>query len=526
MINLFLRDVRTVFMLRRTDQKKGLKIILIILSVITVSALEFALMTGVFSHIKTLTSAPAAVASALLSALSIVMTVIAMVRVSGLFFTGYDTQQITTRPVSSGMIVISKLLALTLAHVTTSMIFSYPIFFAYGSVYSKTAWFYYMSFAYPLLAAVCEIGIALALLYPLKMLLQYIKKHVWLRPIVALLCGIAVLCPLAICIHKATSMISSDGFFEFFADGSIYPFIRFKDILVPIRLLIDYIFKRTNGLFPYLAIAGGLFFMGFNLTVFFLHKISHITESAYTPRYELPYKEIPLLRYCLRKECITRLTSPGYSILFPVLTVLLPYALYLIARCINVLLLPTVLSSYQSLFPNLNALTNTMSVLAVTLLVNKLSSHIPSFPNNAHRTSRVLPVPSEVLFMTKRLLPLTVSLTSLLISVLVLLIFGMISPICAIFTLLLTVISLVATSAASFPDPTSNTQKGNGKQSPTVFLCAFCMLFVAIGLTLTSIGCPLWAVYLITTLVFGALSFVYVQRAARYVKILFVSAKH
>ena len=167
----------------------------------------------------------------------------------------------------------SRLLALAVMHCATALLFEYPVFLAYLAVYNKSLWFYYMAFAYPLLAGLCEIGIALALLYPLRLLWQYVKRNCWVRASVVVAITALVACPCAIFIHRATAIFSDGGLFGLLTDPSTTRAIDAKNYIFPIKLLIDYLFNRTNGIFPYLAISGGIFMLSANFAGFFLHRI-------------------------------------------------------------------------------------------------------------------------------------------------------------------------------------------------------------------------------------------------------------
>ena len=214
MLTLLTKDIRALFASKKGDGHV-LRTMLTLICALSFAALEYGIMRLLFSKEQSVISAPVTLVTSALSLISIVMTVIAFARASKLFFDEQDTKQLAIRPVSSTLVTFSKIIALTAMHCVTAILFEYPVFLAYISVYNKSVWFYYMAFAYPLLAGLCEIGIALALLYPIRLLWQYVKRKNWVRLTVVGGCAALIVCLCAIIIHKSTAMLSELGFLTF-----------------------------------------------------------------------------------------------------------------------------------------------------------------------------------------------------------------------------------------------------------------------------------------------------------------------
>ena len=93
-----------------------------------------------------------------------------------LFFNEKDIEQLSIHPVSNSSIIISKLLFLFVTHYVTCFIFVYPLFIAYGSLYTMTIRFYYLGLFYPVLSFFFEMGVALFFVYPLWIGKKWLKK--------------------------------------------------------------------------------------------------------------------------------------------------------------------------------------------------------------------------------------------------------------------------------------------------------------------------------------------------------------
>ena len=518
MLTLLTKDIRALF-----ANKKGgghtLKTVLTLVTALLFALIEYGIMRALFSKAESLISAPITLATAILTVISVIMTVIAFARASKLFFDKQDTSQIAIRPVSSAIVTTSRLLALTVMHCATAALFEYPVFLAYISVYNRSVWFYYMAFAYPLLAGLCEMGIALAILYPIRLLWQYVTKKLWLR--LSVTAGIAAitvtLC--AIFIHKSTAILAEKGFVGFLTDPWTEKAIKLNDFVLPINLLIDYMFKRTNGLYPYIAISVGIFWLGTSFDAFFLHKIRLTSVYAPTAKPQKLCDEASLEKYLLKKELKMRINDARCSLAFPLLLILQPYTLYLVSRIIGTWLAPDMLIPMQSRFANVAPLIITLCAVALTLVIYSLSDTSEIIKSGAIKPYDLIHPTHKAVFIAKTLMPITLSAAFSIISIIVLTVCGILSPLHALFTLLMSATSLATVAMVSCcKDSDARADNTRAYYTSSAFSCSFVILFIIFGSLLTLIGCPVWAVYLISTVAFFALGALPCRKTVNYVK--------
>ena len=179
MLTLLIKDFRLMFSVDRGSKKGILKALFSILFSLSFVAIEVFLFSAILNKIQTFHNAPNTFMLLFLLILSAFMTVSGVLQAKKLFFNEQDIQQLANHPVENGKMILSKLIFLIGVHYVTALLFEYPLFVSYGMLMGKTAWYYYTALFYPLLASIFELGIALLLVYPVWIFLQYLKKHVY-----------------------------------------------------------------------------------------------------------------------------------------------------------------------------------------------------------------------------------------------------------------------------------------------------------------------------------------------------------
>ena len=172
MLNLLIKDFKLMFDKERNSITKIITSIISAIFVIIFVVLEGFLYYAVFDKIKIYKNAPQAVMTIFLLVISLLMIISGVLKAQKLFFNEKDLKQLTNYPVSNSQIILSKLIFLFFSHYVTAFLFVYPLFFAYGQVFSKTAIYYYLALFYPVFSFFFEMGVALLLVYPVWMFSQ------------------------------------------------------------------------------------------------------------------------------------------------------------------------------------------------------------------------------------------------------------------------------------------------------------------------------------------------------------------
>ena len=182
MLTLLIKDFKLMFPGGKGGRlSRILRMLLSVLFIGFFIGIEVFLFSAILEKIENFSNARVAFIRLFLLVLSIFMTISGVFRAKKLFFNEKDIQQLANHPVENSKLIFSKMVFLVLLHFATALMFEYPVFVAYGLAMQKSIWFYYQALFYPLAASIFELGIALILVYPVWMFLQYLKKHVILE---------------------------------------------------------------------------------------------------------------------------------------------------------------------------------------------------------------------------------------------------------------------------------------------------------------------------------------------------------
>ena len=119
-----------------------------------------------------------------LAVITVLLTIVCIFSGQKLFFNEEDNNQLSHLPISNEKKILSKLFFLIITMYVLNLIFSFPLFIAYGQMFNKRLFYFYTSLYSPVLVSILEIGIALIFIYPVKLLLDYLKKHILIQSIV------------------------------------------------------------------------------------------------------------------------------------------------------------------------------------------------------------------------------------------------------------------------------------------------------------------------------------------------------
>ena len=186
MLNLLAKDFKLIFAKKDSVKRQVLSAIFSVLVIAILIAIETFIFQVILNKIKNYYQAPISFLTLFLFIISILMIAFCVIQARKLFFNKLDMEQLAIHPVSNTSIITSKLLFLFLMHYTTTLMFTYPLFISYGLTFNKSNLFYYIALFYPLLSFFFEAGVALIFVYPIKLLADWLKKHLVIQFILAM----------------------------------------------------------------------------------------------------------------------------------------------------------------------------------------------------------------------------------------------------------------------------------------------------------------------------------------------------
>lgn len=498
MLTLIIKDFKLMFASDRSAAKRALGILLRILFIGILVSVETFLFTAILGKIENYRGAPRAFMVLFLFAVTVFMTVSCVFRAKKIFFDEKDMQQLAIHPVSNSMQVLSKLVFLFLVHYATSFIFVYPLFIAYGTMFSKSMMFYYLGIFYPAAAFIFEAGIALIFVYPVWYLLQYLKKHVLLEFIISVVLLFGMAWAYSAILNVFVGLIANNEISTLFSADSINAIVSFGNNAIPTNFLADiFINGKRATVIRYLCISGGLFMLGLAITIYTFHRVRNMAVNIKPARGKKEHKPTTVNRALIKKELALITRNPDYIYSFSGLLIVQPFLLYLIVMAMNAIFSSGTFLYYTTLFPNFVSVVDVFLVMMVTVIINAGANQYISMEERTIKNLKTIPVSYKRQLFIKVMIPMSLSELSLIISDLVLLITGVFSPLTALFALLLSTALLVVFDFISLSEELK-IRHGRPRSSVRSSLFSYLLpiAYVAVSIYLSYVGYELWKLYL------------------------------
>ncbi|MBQ9796780.1 MAG: hypothetical protein IJW50_03565 [Clostridia bacterium] len=517
MLTLLIKDFRLMFSGGRGGAKGIVRLLFSVFCLAGFVGIEIFLFSAILQKIAHFNNAPSAFMLLFLLILSVFMTVSGIFQAKKLFFNEQDIQQLVNHPVSNGKMILSKLFLLIIVHYATSLLFEYPIFVAYGLIFNQSPWFYYTALFYPLAAGIFEIGIALLLVYPVWMLLQYLKKHVLLEFLLSVALIFSLAFPYSQVLNMFVELVTNNELNLLFSEEAMAAVAQIGEFAIPINFLVDFfIIKKTTALFPFLAIAGGIFFLGLSITIFTFHKVRNLATNSKPKKVTFRYKKRSSTYGLIKKELILLVKNPDYIFSFSGLLLVQPFLLYLIVIAMNAIFQSGTFLYYITLFPNFVALVDVFLVIMVALIINSGANQYISMEERTIKNLKTIPVDYKKQLLIKMMIPYLLSALFLIISVAILLFSGVISVLTAVFSLILALVVMFVFDVTSLREEL-NIRHGKPRSTflSSLYSYVLPLAYIALVIFLSYNGFSLWVMYLFGVLLFVLLGLPQILKVKR-----------
>ena len=504
MLNLLLKDFKLLF---GSDKAKSQRIAYAIVSFLFLAsfvAIETFLYSAILDKIKIYRGAPVTFTCLFLAVISVFMICNGISKATRIFFDKKDAEQLSTHPVSDGMLISSKLVFLFLNHFLTSLIFVYPILIAYGVIFTKNILFFYVCIFYPVMSFLFEIGAAVILVYPVFIFLEYLKKHVVLEFCVAtaLLFGLTYI--YSSVLTEFVNMVVGNSVSLIFTEQSMTTLAKIVDYLVPINFLTSaFIEGSISEIISYVCVGGGVFVFGVTISVVMFNYVRNVsTKEKYKIKLPL-YKGRSVTAGLALKELMLITKNPDYIFSFSGLLVVQPLLLNLIVVAMGAIFNAGTFVYYMSLFPNFAVFVRIFVVIMVTLIINSGANQYITMEFATVKNLKIIPVDYKHQLLVKASIPFILSEISLIVSLLVIALSGTMSVKSSIFAFLLSTAALLVFEILSMSEEL-RIRHGKPRSSFLSTLYAYLLpfLFLVIGLVLSYNGVSLSLVCTVSIFIF------------------------
>ena len=274
MLTLIFKDFKTIFQGSSSNKMgKFLSLLFTIVIGVLFIVIEVYLFQAIFTKMGQVQNASNAYFSLFLFIISTLLTVFALFTAKKLFFNAEDNTKLQSLPISNTKIVLSKLLFMFITMYFINLVFNLPLFITYGIIYKKLFNFYFRAVFYPVLLFFFQAGIALLLVYPFKLLLDFFKSHIIIQFIAVFIVAFGLTYLYSLALNLFISLVSNNNINQLFTTDVINKVNAASKFMVPINFLEDaFVNNKARAIFPSIAISLGVFAIGVSKAIYFYNR--------------------------------------------------------------------------------------------------------------------------------------------------------------------------------------------------------------------------------------------------------------
>lgn len=443
MLNLLLKDFKLMLGSKQSLSQRIISAFFAALFFGAVIVVEVFLFRTILNTIGNIKGATSAFLTVFLCVTTVIITVSDLFNAKRLFFDDKDIEQLSPRPVTNGQIILSKMLFLFLIHYFTSILFEYPVLFAYGEMIGKPPLYFFTALFYPVATFLFEAGIALLLVYPLWLLSNLLKKHFLVKLIVSFAVIVALSFAYSYVLDVFIKLVSKNGLILLFSKDSIAKMIDFKKYAFPVNFLTDiFVNKSARAFFPFIFISAGIFGMGVAVAVFAFNYVRNVRVYGTIKSKKHAYKPVSVTKALIKKEITLICKNSDYVFSFTGLLVVQPLLLTFVIRSMNAALSAGSIQYFAALVPGLVSYVDILFVMLFTVVINQGANSYVTMEEKTVKNMKTIPVPFSKQLFIKVAIPFTMSLISLFASSLTLILTAAVTVKTGIFAFAVSVLLL------------------------------------------------------------------------------------
>ena len=508
MLNLLLKDFKLLFAGKDSLKKNILSAIANVLLFAVFLALESFIFSAILKKIKSYDNATIPFLTLFLFIVSCIIILLDTVQANKLFFNEKDTQQLIIHPISNAQIVISKLIFLFISHLLTSLLLVYPLIVSYGNIVGKTSMFYYVGFFYPFASFLFEAGIALFLVYPLKLAGEFLKKYTLVQFLVSLVVMFGSCLLYNAVLTGFMNLVVNNDVSSLFTVESIAKMSEIRKYLIPATFYSDIFFSGSQSqLLPYLLLSLGVFVLGLTIAVAAFHFFRSVKLSERKVNYHSASKLLSPKLALLKKELLLLFKDSTNIFSFTGLLIVQPFLVYIILNSLNSVFTTGAFSYYMAALPELIPLIDMLIIMFFTLIINSGANEYIQMEKTNVRTMKTLPVSEFTQVFIKVGVPFSLSVLSLLITTLILLIAQIVSFTTFLFSTVISILLLLTFDVISLKEELKiERYKSRSSAASTAYSYLMPLLFFVGALIGCLLGLELFLASLVGALFFAALA--------------------
>ncbi len=451
MLSLIAKDFKLMFANKSGLKEKIISLIFGVVVGLMFIAIETYVFYTIINKIKVYQNAAIPFFTIFLFIISVIMIFFAIFNTKRLFFNEEDARYLASYPISNAKKVLSKLVFLFAMQYLMNLVFTVPLFVAYGRIFNQlTLNFYYKIIFYPLFAFIFEAGVAFIVVYPYKLISDFMKKHVIVQLVVTIIIAFGLTYVYGQLLNLFITLVSSNRLDSLFTVDVIDTVTDLSKNLVPVNFLVQ-IFIKGSGkhLLSYISISCGVFLLGISFLIYFYHNFTNFVNNDKSKSHVRELRVRSVKMALIRKEFIVLFKDSNYLYSFTGLLAVQPFLSVLIIKSINTVFASGTMGYYISLIRNFLPLLDILIMMLITLIISQGANQYITMEDKNIRVIKFMPVKIKTQLSVKVLIPFILSAVFCFISYLSLLISYSISVTTFIFGLLLTLLLLAIVDIVS-----------------------------------------------------------------------------
>ena len=424
MLSLIAKDFKLLF---QGSSKNKMSKILGLLFTIAVGVIfiviEVYLFNAIFKNLKKINQATDAYFTLFLFIISTLLTVFALFTAKKLFFNEEDNPKLQALPVEESKIMFSKLFFMFITMYFMNLVFNMPLFITYGLIYKKMVIFYFTAVFYPVLLFFFQAGIALILVYPFKLLLDYFKKHIVIQFIAVVIVAFGLTYLYSRALNIFITLVANNNIDSLFTTKSINSITSLSKFMIPVNFLEDlFVNKNSGAIFPSIGISLGFFIVGLVIAIYFYNRFLQnvFSDKKKKAKEDKALKTQSITKALIKKEFVLLFRNSNFIFSFTGLLLVEPFLAYLIIEALNTIFTSGALAYYLIAVPNIISFLDVMLMMLISAIIFQGANNYISNENKNVRLMKSIPVSYSKQLTIKVSIPLILSISFLIASYLVL----------------------------------------------------------------------------------------------------------
>lgn len=426
MLALLSKDFKLVFASGKVGKWRILTYVINVLLVAFFVTIETFIVQRVLSILdRANKQAPLAVLSIALFFVSILMMFVCLTQAKKLFFNESDTLNLSNLPVSNSQIIASKLIFLFILQYVAGLLFTYPIIATYAAMFNRGRQIYYLALFYPALAFPFECGVALLLVYPYKLLGDFLKKHSIVQFVVAVAVIFGLCWLYSRVLNIFVTLVASNDFNYLMNADSIAAMVNARRFMLHVNWLVQLFFEDIyNRIGLLLFVSLGVFIIGVTLCVVSFNYLRSIRFNSRAKVKAPSFKVYSVKRALIKKEFMLLFKDSNNLFSFTGLLVVQPFLVYLIISSINTIFTTGIFAYYVAMLSTFLPVIDMLLVILTSLIICQGANSYISDEGKNIRLIKMVPVSVFTQLAIKVMLPLTLVAISTVVTYAVLGVFA------------------------------------------------------------------------------------------------------